>query len=514
MSVRWQRLREHWEEYVAALMGCLWLAVFPLWQGGSYSHITKDKLTGMHILCIVMVLLGWEMVVFLLIQHQRKKLRWHPAQLLAAGYFLWVALSAWQGAMAGQLNRNGDPAVWLGSGRHEGLQTQLLYGLIFFSMSLVRPRLKVVLRAAAVTLILFFGVTLMQYADLNPLGLFPGGMSTYTNYEFQGTIGNIDMVSGYLCLAVPLMLGGFVLCRRADPLLLIAGLCGVMDQMMIEVQSGVIALALGLGLMGILLLVKPGYRWRIMIVYGGVLMLLSARLMLGLPWLDGTEQVQFPHEPSLLKCLPALLGALCWGTAALLRSRPGRAMPGKYAALLVLAVILLGAVGLYSLPLTESAGGLWEIQQVMRGNLQDSFGSYRLGVWRYTLDFAREHPLFGTGPDTFLYAMKHYLAVNFFSLPETFDNPHNEYLAILSNNGLPALLLYLTLMGTLVISCIRTRRRETKILAGAVILFMVQGFFSFSICLVTPMFWAVCGMACAFSAPERSVPTVQSERKH
>lgn len=512
MEIR--RLREHWEQYVAALMGCLWLAVFPLWQDGSYSRITRAKLEGMHTLCIAMAVMGAGLVMGLLIPCRRRELRWHPAQLLAAGYFLWVALSAWQGAMAGQLNRNGDLVVWLGAGRHEGLQTQLFYGLIFFSMSLVRPRLKVVLRIAAVTLIVFFTVTLCQYADRNPLGLFPAGLSTRTNYEFQGTIGNIDMVSGYLCLAVALMLGGFVWCRQADPLLLMAGLCGVMDQLMIEVQSGIIALALGMGILGILLLVKPGFRWRIMTVYGGVLVLVSVRLMLGLPWLEGTEQVKFPHEPSLMKCLPALCGVGCWGAAVLLRCHPGRAMRKTSALILTIVILLAGMVLMYSLPLTESTGGLWEIQQVLQGNAQDSFGSYRMGVWRYTLDFARANPVFGTGPDTFLYAMKHYLAVNFFSLPETFDNPHNEYLAILSNNGLPALVLYLSLMGTLILSCIRSRRRETKILAGAVVLFMVQGFFSFSICLVTPMFWAVCGMACAWSAQERPLTTARSERKN
>ena len=41
---------------------------------------------------------------------------------------------------------------------------------------------------------------------VNVLGLFPAGHSIYTNYEFQSTIGNIDMVSGYLSLVVPLLL--------------------------------------------------------------------------------------------------------------------------------------------------------------------------------------------------------------------------------------------------------------------------------------------------------------------
>ena len=505
MFVILRRLRDSWPDFLAALMGAVWLAVFPLWQDGSFSRITKAKLDGMHILSGVMLGLFVLLLLLMLIFRSHKaRVHLHPAQFIALCYFTWVALSAWQGAYAGQLNANGDPAVWLGAIRHEGLQTHLFYALIFLCMSFVRPHLSTLLRLASAALLVFFAVVVMQYADLNPLGLFPGQLSVRTNYEFQGTIGNIDMVSGYLCLTVPLLLGGFVLLEKPDPLLLLAGLCGVMEQLMIEVQSGLIALLVGLGLLTILLLMKPQLRWRILVVYGGVLALVSVRMLLGFPWLEGTADVVFPYQLSFLKLLPALLGTGCWAAAILLHRTPGKALSGKQTLLLALAFILLCLAAVYFFPLTESAGGLWEMQQILHGNPQDSYGSYRLGVWRHTLTFARHNAVFGTGPDTFLYALKDYQARNNIHLPETFDTPHNEYLAILSNNGLPALMLYLIMLLTLLFFCLRSRRRESLILFASVLLFMVQGFFSFSICLVTPMFWAVCGMSCAWSAPERT----------
>ena len=500
MPVLIRRLRNSWPGYLAALMGALWLAVFPLWQDGSYSRITRAKLEGMHTLSVATLGIFLLTVLLVIVLRRRKMLHLHPAQLLALGYFAWVALSAWQGARA-SLMGSGGPVVWLGAIRHEGLQTHLFYASIFLMMSFLRPRLELLLHLAAAALLAFMAVVVMQYADHNPLGLFPGVRSVRTNYEFQGTIGNIDMVSGYLCLMVPLMLGGFVLLNKPAPILLIAGLCGVMEQLMIEVQSGIIALAAGLGLLALLLLTRPELRPRILLVYGGVLMLVSARMLLALPWLEGTENIVFPYQFSFVKLLPALLGLLCFGAAILARKKPGKGISMRAALLLALVFILACLAVLYFLPLTESSGGLWEIQQILHGNPQDSYGSYRLGVWRYTLMFSRQNPLFGTGPDTFYYVMKDFLMFNQLQLPETFDNPHNEYLAILSNNGLPALLLYLSLLGTLIVSCLRCRRREALLFCGAVILFMLQGFFSFSICLVTPMFWAVCGMACAWSAP-------------
>ena len=80
-------------------------------------------------------------------------------------------------------------------------------------------------------------------------------------------------------------------------------------------------------------------------------------------------------------------------------------------------------------------------------------------------------------------------------LPDYFDNPHNEYLSQLLNHGLPAMILLILLMLTAVM-----RRREAlfPLLApcsAAVLCYMVQAFFSFPVCLVSPMFWVLLGMS-------------------
>ncbi|MGN0971033.1 MAG: O-antigen ligase family protein [Aristaeellaceae bacterium] len=487
-----------WPGMVAAALGALWLALFPLWQDGSFSRITRAKWQGMLILCAATAVVAIAALVILALRRELgRSIRFHPIQVLVLAYFAFVALSAFRGAYAQVLNSSGQRAALMGAIRHEGLMTQLCYGAIFLMMSLFRPKMKWLLRAVAVSLMIFFTVTLLQYAGFNPLGLFPAGRSVRTNYEFQGTIGNIDMISGYLCLMVPLLLSAFVLQRQADGWLLLGGLCGVMDQLLIGVQSGLIALALEMGLLAVFLLTRPRRRWRIVLIYGGVLLLAGVRLLLGLPWLEGTEAIAFPWQPSRMKLGLLAAGALLMALSPLLRRHPGRLVSGRVTAVLAIAFIL-ACLGLIAVAPLQEGSGLWELQQVMRGNPQDSYGSYRLGVWRHTLSMARENLLFGTGPDTFLYALRDHLARVGETLPETFDNPHNEYLAILSNNGLPALLCYLAAMGTLLVSCLRRRAPEALALLCALCCFLLQGMFSFSICLVSPMFWAVCGMACAW----------------
>lgn len=478
----------------------LWLAVFPLYNDLSYAHITHGKWVGMLALLIFTAALAIITAAVLTDRHAlRTTVRLSPAQALALMYFAWVTLSAFEGKLSGTLNAQGQKAVWMGAIRYEGLATQLCYAAVFLLLSLFPPRLSWVENAAALALVLFCGVVALQYAGLNPLGLFPGTLSTRTNYEFQGTIGNIDMVSGYLSLVVPLLLGGFVLRKRGGWLTLVSGGLGVMLQLCMEVQSGLLALAGCAGMLVLLLLRRPECRARGTAVLAMGCACVILRQMLILPWLDGAENLAFRVTLPLGAAL--IVPAAMAGLAALLKHHPGKALTRRATACCAGAAILALAACMALIPLPESAGGLWEAQETLLGRGQDSFGSYRLGVWRQTLAMAPQHLLTGTGPDTFYYAMQQQLRLSGAYLAETYDNAHNEYLTILSNNGLPALIFYLGLLGTLIGACLRAGKSRPELLAllAAIVCYAAQGMFSFSICLVSPMFWAVCGMAAALT---------------
>jgi len=100
--------------------------------------------------------------------------------------------------------------------------------------------------------------------------------------------------------------------------------------------------------------------------------------------------------------------------------------------------------------------------------------------------------LTGTGPDTFFYALTDWQATSGQSLIQKFDSPHNEYLAMLSNLGLPALLLYCGL----ILLAIRRSISSSPELAAAVLCYALQAFFSFSVCIVSPLLWVCLGCGC------------------
>lgn len=473
-------------------LGVVWLGLFPLWQDGSYAHITRAKGIGMLVLTGLTVLVCAGMIVLLAGQGRlRREVRLTPVHALAAAYFLLVAGSALWGGAADSLNGAGQPTVLFGAKRYEGLYTQLCYALIFLCMSLYPAKTERVLDAAAGVLIAYCAMAALQYAGVNVLGLYPEGRSIRTNYEFQGTIGNIDMVSGYVSLVMPALLAAFVRRRRGGALLLLAGLAGTLLMMCMEVQSGLIVLLATAFLLFLFALHDPAVRARTAIALGGMLTMATLRALLGLPWLDGTAEVVFPHAPTPEKFLPLALAGMLLLLAILLHRNPGRGLRARWVALIAVLLAVAAVAAVYFAPI-PAGSGLWEMQEILHGRPQDAFGSERIGIWRLSLELSRLHPLWGTGPDTFLYAMEDHMARTGQTLAQRFDAPHNLLLGILTNNGIPAMIAFVLLCGTLLTVTLRDGRLRP--LWMGCLCYLVQGMFTFSICLVTPMFFAMLGM--------------------
>lgn len=472
------------------VLACLWLGLFPLLSGGTYAHITHDKWV------IALVLGGGSTAAGLAsrILRQRSDLC-NPVRWLGAAFFLWMGATAFLGSQAGLKNAAGELIVWIGAGRYEGMATQLCYFAVFLALSAMPPRARETGLFAALGLLFFTAVVTLQYLDVNALGLYPMGRSIHTNYEFQGTIGNIDMGSGYVMIVAPLLLGSFLTCKtRWSPLLLAGWLAGVLLELAMQVQGGVLAMSLvSLAAVG-LMLAQPQTRRHGLIALGGALLCVAFRLMLCLPWLDvGDALALVPNVRCLIPAVPGVLLILL----GVLHRKPGRALRCRTAVCIVLAILLAAIVLTAVLPIPSTAGGLYEAHELLNGRPDDAYGSWRIGVWRHTLHLAGENPIFGLGPDAFYPTLGTHLTAEKATLGENFDNPHNMYLAILVNNGIPGLLLFLALLIGAFVRALRRGDDLGCMLSLSILGYAAQGFFSFSICLVTPMFWAVLGAAAA-----------------
>ena len=487
-----------WQCWTVTAAAMLWLGLFPLACDFTYAHITRAKWIAMWIGAG----LSLPLTGLYALRHtaDRKSLR---ALGLWAGA---MALAAVFGAYAGRTGADGLPLTLTGGeARHEGFPTLACYALIALCTAARPVKLRWVSTAAAAGLAVFCTVTALQYAGIDLLGLYPEGRSILTNYEYQGTIGNIDMGTAYLSLAVPLTLLPWVLARerRGAALRLlcaVSGLCGALLTLCMGVQAGYPAL--GVTVLGTLYagLTRPHARPRAAAVLAALALVLLTRRCLCFPWLREAEvlSLRLPADP--LSAAVLIAAVLLAGLAVCLCFVPPLPAVPRRAALAVIALLLAAALPVLILaPVPESAGGLWEAHELLLGRGQDSFGSERVGIWRAALAVTRAHPFLGAGPGTFLRAGRVALAEEGIALKQSFDTAHSLWLDTAATAGVTGLLAWTGLLFCLLRRCLRAGDRGL-VLGLCVLSYLAQGCFTFSVCIVSPMAWAVFGMA-AGAAP-------------
>jgi len=125
-------------------------------------------------------------------------------------------------------------------------------------------------------------------------------------------------------------------------------------------------------------------------------------------------------------------------------------------------------------------------------------GEIRRIVWKGALNLWKNHPLFGTGVETFAYSYYWYRPREHNDVSEwdfLYNKAHNEYLNFAATTGTVGLLGYLTLIVTFLIwslkEIIKKKRKETlniALLAGFTSI-LVTNFFGFSITVVALLFF-------------------------
>ncbi|MBQ5584041.1 MAG: hypothetical protein IIU74_04815, partial [Ruminiclostridium sp.] len=188
-------------------IGCM-ATVFLLYPGfGGYENITKYKaglfflLAGGYV--ILMVLLRLEISVVNNHPWPSIKRGWQEtglAEKCVAGYLCMTAVST-------LLSETRNIAFW-GEARREGFITIFLYCLVFLLLARYAKPKAWILWLFSLSIGLNCVLALLQLAGYNPLSLYPEGMNYYDGFalysgQFLGTIGNVDLLSALLSLAIP-----------------------------------------------------------------------------------------------------------------------------------------------------------------------------------------------------------------------------------------------------------------------------------------------------------------------
>ena len=337
-------------------------------------------------------------------------------------------------------------AVW-GGVRREGAVTIVLYVLcaVFIAVSYVPSWKHITVFAAAVSLncILAF----VQIAGYNPFGLYPEGMSyadAFVKYsgEFLGTVGNVDQMAAVLCIAIPLFIMSMIRMKsRYRFLLAVPLLLSTVLLFMEKVQAGIL----------------------------GVL----AGVVLSLPLVCRLDRKK------------------------------------RHAVYVIILVVVLVFLAVIYCAGAQLPGSLYELSQIMHGNFDDSYATGRLYIWKNTLPLVPEHIILGGGPDTL--SMRLDAGFSRFNeaigqtVTSSIDAAHNEYLNVLVDQGIIALIFYIAALLALAWHWIRKsdRRPVAAVCGSAILVYCIQAFFGISCLVSAPYLWIVVGIMINDSYAER-----------
>jgi O-antigen ligase len=123
--------------------------------------------------------------------------------------------------------------------------------------------------------------------------------------------------------------------------------------------------------------------------------------------------------------------------------------------------VALAAVGLVTAVCVAAVAASGQLGRI--GSITDASARFHFDAWRVAAEITKDHPVLGTGPETYpdvLPRYTHVLPAERASELAAFrvESPHNVYLGIAAGSGLPALIAYLVAITGFVVACVRMLR--------------------------------------------------------
>jgi hypothetical protein len=333
---------------------------------------------------------------------------------------------------------------------------------------------------------------------------------------FRTTLGNVDVLSAYVGIAVPLFT--VLYCKSKGKLrflYLSAAVTNFLLMVLGGADGGIVGVLAAMLAVLVLNLTDRTAMTRLPVVLG-----LSA---LSCIFIDAAKNARDVYnltgEINMLVwdgVLPSVWLAAAVAMLAVwaaLRFLPVPFDPGKYKIAGFIAAGAIVAGGLVGLEVVgarvnDPGNVVYQAREVMHGNMDDTFGSWRGFVWKRSLPAIAENPLLGTGPDTFFYAFEAYQQEAAEVTQTLYDKAHNDLLEIAACSGLLGLAAYLALLGGVVARGLPLLQKSPWVMAAAagVIGFFVQSLFGVSVPLVTPLFFALLGIIVSLSREKEPIP--------
>ncbi|GHV08046.1 hypothetical protein FACS1894217_09880 [Clostridia bacterium] len=488
------------------------LAVFPLYlDGNMYGGLTGHKAKFFWTLMVLMLVAMLVLWLAFLGNGDKQRRSWSVIDIAALAYLLVMILSAVFSPFVAtegfwyMLTGKTTPVT---NERWDGLFTHGSYILIYFIVSRnYRPHLRdMSLFAVSACVVSLIG--LVQFLGYDPI--FPyeqqGMLYPYAWQDtlFRTTLGNVDIVSCYVALTVVLFAALYCQTKtKIRFLYLAAASLSVLMMIIGDADSGKLGSLTGLIILFAVIITDRVALSKFFVFLGASALLLQLRswALVARVHFEATGQ-QFPVYADKINTL-TFIGVAVIALGVGLKYLPVwiHFKPWKAAVVTLALIVIAGVAGLNYIGERETNRGsvLWQANEVLHGRIEDEFGTWRGFIWIRTMQIIPDHPLIGTGPDTFGQAFDRFQNEAWEKTQVVYDKAHNDVLQVAVCSGLIGLGLYLVwTLGAMF--CGFRRIYKSPIMMGvtlALAAVFVQSLFGVSVPIATPLFFVLLGILVA-----------------
>lgn len=330
------------------------------------------------------------------------------------------------------------PKTIFGVSRFEGAFTIITYCIVFILVSLFGKAKMLHFYTLLVSSLCFFAVCILQFLSFNPFSLYPGNADFYDAgrlfpSRFLGTIGNANLVGGFMCILLPILIFALICGKRFTKLVSLPVLAmALVTVCKMETESVYVGL-LAFAVFSIPVLLK--LKKRGVAIYAAIILVLLSLFLVFVYCSDFEGGVMYELSEVLHGNFDEKFGS-------------NRIRIWKN----VLSVI-------------DEAPVFGKGPDTM---LLENFEPFT----RYYPDKGRD-------------------------VTTTIDVAHNEFLNVLYHQGIVGLASYLAIVISAFIKWLKSgKKRVSSALLCACVCYLAQSFFTFSMCLSAPYFWVCLALAC------------------
>ena len=385
----------------------------------------------------------------------------------------------------------------VGVGRGEGLINITLYCLSFIAITLFGKFRKRYILYFSISSICLNTIAILQYIGFNPLNMYQDGIGTH-NVSFMTTIGNIDFISAMYCILLTVSFSAFVLLDdklRYKIIHLTSIFMGFFIFIIINVMSGRVAFLAIFVLLFPFIVTDSKKLYRTIIALSMIILGLAINIIINPQYHYSIQKLTLDFQFNEIALILLILTGIFLFLSNILRRNEYNLSNNKKIIkilyIIIIASIILALLFLYFI--NFKSGILYEIHELLHGNFDDDFGTYRVFLWKRAFSLLDENWLIGSGPDTFAVRFMDRYTEDVKALGEYSinDTAANVYITMLINIGIVGLTAYLLFMFFQLRDGIKRRNNYSIILLITILCYWIQDFFNLWVVIVVPVFWVL-----------------------